>query len=358
MPITIDFKGKLVLITGGGRGIGLAIATALAKGGADVAISYTSRDASSIAADLSKSYGVTVRAYRCEVTRSTDVNSMIGDVEKDYGKKVDIGVANAGGPILGPFSKLDLTFPGMTLWKDAHEVKDDDFKSIFEINTFGAFYLARALFRSWLSLPIDVGAPSTTLDVQGMKGINLNKQILFVSSISSMLAMTPQRQAAYNASKGAMTMLSKSLALEWSHLGIYVNSVSPGYVKTEMISDPPSDEAKAWVGEWERRTPVGRQVSLILLPFLSVPFASPEEIGDFIALMLSDKQGGMGFMAGSDVIVDGDQLMHLDCEVSYDQLGLESEVDPAITEAPAVTGRRLRLSSTHPTTHPHHRLSL
>ena len=85
----------------------------------------------------------------------------------------------------------------------------DDFKSIFEINTFGAFYLARALFRSWLSLPIDVGAPSTTLDVQGMKGINLNKQILFVSSISSMLAMTPQRQAAYNASKGAMTMLSK-----------------------------------------------------------------------------------------------------------------------------------------------------
>ena len=66
-----------------------------------MAISYTSRDASSVAADLSKTYGVKVKAYECEVTRSAEVNSMVEAVETDYGKKVDIGVANAGGRILG-----------------------------------------------------------------------------------------------------------------------------------------------------------------------------------------------------------------------------------------------------------------
>jgi len=96
MPITLDYSGKLVVITGGGRGIGLAITTALAKGGADVAITYTSADASEVAAKLSKEHGVTVRAYKCEVTSSAQVDAMLAAVEKDFGKKADIGVANAG----------------------------------------------------------------------------------------------------------------------------------------------------------------------------------------------------------------------------------------------------------------------
>ncbi|XAO27014.1 hypothetical protein I312_105855 [Cryptococcus bacillisporus CA1280] len=125
-----------------------------------------------------------------------------------------------------------------------------------------------------------------------MRNVDLKKQILFVSSISAHVAMSPQRQSAYNASKGAVTMLAKSLAGEWSHIGVAVNSVSPGYVSTDMIANPPDATASNWVKEWEKRTPVGR-------------FATADEIGGFIATLLSDKMGGMGFMTGSDVVVDG-----------------------------------------------------
>ncbi|ODO05045.1 hypothetical protein I350_05658 [Cryptococcus amylolentus CBS 6273] len=244
MPFTIDFSNKLVLITGGGRGIGLAISTALAQAGADLAITYTSTDASPVADKLSKEYGVTVKAFKCEVTKGEEVDRVVEEVGKVFGKEVDIGVANAA-----------------------------DIQSIFAVNTYHPYYLSRALVRSWLHLPIP-------------------KQILFISSISALVAMNPQRQTAYNASKGAVTMMAKSLAGEWSHLGISVNSVSPGYVSTDMIASPPDATAASWVSEWEKRTPVGR-------------FASPAEIGEFIAVLLSEKMGGGGFMVGSDVVVDG-----------------------------------------------------
>lgn len=99
MPITLDFTGKLVLVTGGGRGIGLAISKALAEAGADVAISYTSKDATPVAKELSDKYGTKVRAFKCEITKSSEVDALVEEVKKEYGKDVDIGVANAGKPV-------------------------------------------------------------------------------------------------------------------------------------------------------------------------------------------------------------------------------------------------------------------
>jgi sorbose reductase len=88
----------------------------------------------------------------------------------------------------------------------------DEFGRIFEVNTYGPYYFARALVRSWLGLPVDVDPLSLTNAVPTAK--KLGKQILFISSISGLVAMKPQRQAAYNASKGALTMLSKVSGLE------------------------------------------------------------------------------------------------------------------------------------------------
>lgn len=82
----------------------------------------------------------------------------------------------------------------------------EDFKHIFDVNTFGPFYVARTLVRSWLNLPLSASIEHARVQAPAQK---LGKQILFVSSISGLVAMSPQKQSAYNASKGALTMLSK-----------------------------------------------------------------------------------------------------------------------------------------------------
>jgi len=220
-----------------------------------VAISYTSKDPTVLATELSKEYNVKVTAYRCEASSSGNVNRMVEDVEKAYGKKVDIGVANAGeyfprrrfvellmssvlryfiverctrkyrrsvpclhfesgltGPPPYPSLFLPLSPPPPFSPPPAFPLRPSaDLQQVFSVNTFGPYYLARALTRSWLSLPIDVTKPSSNepLDIPAIQGTKLDKQILFVSSVSGLAAMTPQRQTAYNASKAALTMMSK-----------------------------------------------------------------------------------------------------------------------------------------------------
>ena len=84
---------------------------------------------------MSKTYGVKVTAYRCEVTKSADVNQMLVDVERDYGKKVDIGVANAGElPFVHPSSGKRLMTVGTSLWKDA--IRSTDGKSCPSLHLF------------------------------------------------------------------------------------------------------------------------------------------------------------------------------------------------------------------------------
>ncbi|KIR58180.1 cytoplasmic protein [Cryptococcus bacillisporus CA1873] len=137
MPITLDFTGKLVLVTGGGRGIGLAISKALVE------------------------YGKKIRAFKCEITKSSEVDALVEQVRKEYNREIDICVANAG----------------ISLWKDAHENTDEDFQSIFAVNTFGSYYLSRALIRSWLGLPVSVNSASDPIDIASMRNVDLKKQI-------------------------------------------------------------------------------------------------------------------------------------------------------------------------------------
>ncbi|WVO24093.1 uncharacterized protein IAS62_005457 [Cryptococcus decagattii] len=237
MPITLDFTGKL----------------ALAEAGADVAISYTSKDATPVAKELSDKYGKKIRAFKCEVTKSSEVDELVEQVRKEYNREINICVANAG----------------ISLWKDSHENTDEDFQSISAVNTFGSYYLSRALIQSWLGLPVSVNSASDPIDIASMRNIDLKKKILF--GLSQCL------RRVWPASGLTLVLLSTRFA--------------PGYVSTDMIANPPDATASNWVKEWEKRTPVGR-------------FATADEKGGFIATLLSDKMGGMGFMTGSDVVVD------------------------------------------------------
>ncbi|KAM0752965.1 NAD(P)-binding protein [Meredithblackwellia eburnea MCA 4105] len=256
MVTTIDLKGKLVLLTGGGRGLGVDIAKAIAEAGADLAITYNATPADQLAEEIAKTYGVKCKAYKMPAEDSKAIDETVQLVTKELGE-LDVIIANAG----------------ICLHVDAVDTTDKQFEDTFKVNTFSPFYLSRAAYKTWYPTP----------DSPAKK----DKIILFVSSMSGQVYNYPQNQVAYNASKAALTMLGKSLAGEWASKGIRVNILSPGYISTDMSTG--SKGGSGWLDEWRRRTPMDR-------------FAKPKEIADMLVVMASDKTT---FMTGSDVILDG-----------------------------------------------------
>ncbi|KAI5481788.1 cytoplasmic protein [Pseudohyphozyma bogoriensis] len=259
VPSVIDLSGKLVLVTGGGRGLGVDIARGLAEAGANLALTYNATPADKLAADLSKEFGVKVGSYKMAAESSSEIDAAVALISKEMGE-IDVVIANAG----------------ICIHEDAATMTDKQFEDVFRVNTFSPYYLSRAAYKSWFPS----GAPTTK---EGKK----DKIILFVSSISAIISNTPQNQCSYNAAKAALTHLGKSLAGEWATSGVRVNILSPGYIGTEMSVG--AHGASGWLNTWMERTPMAR-------------FANPKEIADMLVVMSSDKTT---FMTGSDVVVDG-----------------------------------------------------
>lgn len=140
---------------------------------------------------MASKYGIRAAAFACDVSQSSTIAKALQDIQQRFGKSVDIAVANAG----------------VALWKAAEDNTDEDFRKVFEVNAFGPFFTARELVRSWKETDINVDTHK----------LNEKKQILFVSSISGLVAMLPQKQSAYNASKAAVTMLAK-VCTRYNHL--------------------------------------------------------------------------------------------------------------------------------------------
>jgi len=109
--------------------------------------------------------------------------------------------------------------------------------------------------------------------------------IINTASMSGIIANTPQPQAAYNVSKAGVIMLTKSLAAEWAKRGVRVNSISPGYISTEMGKGANPD----WKAEWTRLTPMGR-------------FGETCEVASAIVYLASDASS---YFTGSNLVVDG-----------------------------------------------------
>ncbi|KAK9386658.1 hypothetical protein V1515DRAFT_580891 [Lipomyces mesembrius] len=245
-----SLNGKTALVTGASAGIGYAIAQTFAHAGADIALGYNSSlTAIQTAADLAIAAGVTVEAYKCPVDDSDAVTSTFASALQKFGK-IDIVVSNAGitwtsGELIDP--------PDHKAWKQ-----------IMDVNLDGNYYVAKEAGRIFKA--------------QG------HGSLIFTSSISALIVNVPQRQAAYNASKAAVTHLAKSLAVEWASFA-RVNSVSPGYTLTELTKFADDDMRKAW----RRRIPMGRE---------SLPV---ELVGAYLYLA-SDAST---YTTGSDVIIDG-----------------------------------------------------
>jgi NAD(P)-dependent dehydrogenase (short-subunit alcohol dehydrogenase family) len=246
------FAGRVAVVTGGGRGLGLAMAEALARRGADVALLDLLDDVNATAAALAGRTGRRVVAQRVDVTDDASVVAGLDAVAA--GLAVPTVLVNAA---------------GVALDRPALDTSTADWRRLIDVNLTGTFVVCREFARR----AVAAGVGASIVNVASMSGIVVN---------------VPQQQAAYNASKAAVSMLTKSLAVEWLPLGVRVNAIAPGYFASDMTRAVAAREPEMR-DEWLRRTPAGRM-------------GEPEELGDLVAYLAGD---GSRFVVGETVVIDG-----------------------------------------------------
>jgi 3-oxoacyl-[acyl-carrier protein] reductase len=232
----VSLAGRVAVITGGSRGIGRAIAVALAQGGASVAICYREREeAARETLSLLEGVGVKALAARCDVRDEASVNAFFKRVNDELGP-TEILVNNAG-----------ISRDGLVMFMDR-----SSWDEVLETNLVGAFLCIRAaardmMLRRWGRI---INIVSASGDVGGIG------------------------QANYSASKAGLIGLSRTLAREFARHGVLVNAVSPGLIETDMLSGLSGEQRK----ELLRDVALGRTGSAeevaVLVAFLASPAAS------------------------------------------------------------------------------------
>lgn len=246
-----SLKGKVVVVTGasGPTGIGIEAARGCAEMGADVAITYASRPqgAEKNAKELNEKYGIRCKPYKCLVGDYANVEQLVKDVIKDFGK-IDVFIANAGKTADNGI--LDAT---VEQW---NEVIDTDLT--------GTFNCARAV------------------------GLHFRERktgsLILTASMSGHIANYPQEQTSYNVAKAGCIHLAKSLANEWRDFA-RVNSISPGYIDTGLSDFVPQDIQNLW----KSMIPMGRD-------------AKAKELKGAYVYLASDASS---YTTGTDIVIDG-----------------------------------------------------
>ena len=241
-------KNKIAIITGGTRVIGLAIAHALGEAGAKLVI--TSRTDKFGGLESLQRAGYDVSFLEGDVTDRTTPQKII-DYTLDRHGVIDILVNNAGVAQHG----------------EMEEFTDDLLDKIMNVNVDSVFRMCRSVL--------------TPMKSQG-GGVILN-----IGSISGIVSNIPQPQVAYNASKAAVHMMTKSLASDFADQNIRVNAIAPGYFRTEMTKL--SKETEHWYPTWDKMTPLNRM-------------AETEEIGAAALFLCSPASS---YITGEVLVIDG-----------------------------------------------------
>ncbi|MBN1856879.1 MAG: SDR family oxidoreductase [Dehalococcoidia bacterium] len=243
------FKDKTVLVTGGGRGIGRAIAVGFAREGASVAINAAHLASAEEAAQIAREFGGRVIAIEADVSDEAHVNAMIGRVVNEFGA-IDILVNNAGvSQPLVPLIEQDTA----------------DFDRTIAINLRGTYLCCKAAAREMIA-----------------------RQSGKIVNIGSITAHTgPPMRTAYAPSKAAVVNLTMALGVELARYNINVNSISPGYVLTDLVKHFVS-EGKVNEEAVLRRTPLGRM-------------STTEDIANAALFLASDDARNI---TGTDLLVD------------------------------------------------------
>ncbi|MBI5778230.1 MAG: SDR family oxidoreductase [Planctomycetes bacterium] len=246
-------KDKVAIITGAGSGIGQASAISFAREGARVTVAdYNIKGAEETAKKINTEIGKKVAmAFKVDVSKEDQVDNMVKQTVQEFGT-VDILVNNAG---INEFIPFPLVQP-------------DDVKKIMDVNFMGAFLCVKAVL------------PLMTEKMYG--------KIVNVTSVMSVIA--GKGQAAYNASKGALKMLTQAMAVDLGCYNININAVGPGMTRTtltkQLFSNP--DRVK-W---FEEKIPLGR-------------LGDPEDIAAAILFLASDEAK---YITGETIFVDGGMI--------------------------------------------------
>lgn len=247
--------GRVALVTGGSRGIGLACAEALGEAGARIAISARSRDEGEKAVQHLGRKGIEATYLPADISSESAAQEVVKRAAAELGG-LDILINNAG--IARHCDSLDL--------------KPETWNEVIDTNLTGLFWCCRAAIETMVA----TGRGS----------------IVNIGSISGYISNLPQNQVAYNASKAGVHMLTKSLAGEFAARNIRINAVAPGYIETAMtqggLDDP--EWSKIWLG----MTPMGRT-------------GKASEVAAAVLFLASD---AASYVTGSVLTIDGGYTIH------------------------------------------------
>lgn len=247
--ISFDLKGKVALVTGATHGIGMAIATALARFGARICVNDISDEKLSACKEEYRGRGIEVFALKFDVTSEEDVDRGIGIIEKEAGP-VDILVNNAG--IIKRIPILDMPV--------------SDFKQVIEIDLVAPLIVAKRVVPSMIKRG-------------GGKIINM----------CSMMSIYGRNSvSAYASAKGGLKLLTQNMCCEWAKYNINVNGIGPGYIATSQTA-PIRVDGHPFNDLVMTRTPAGR-------------WGEPEDLGG-AAVLLASEAGR--FINGQIIYVDG-----------------------------------------------------
>jgi acetoacetyl-CoA reductase/3-oxoacyl-[acyl-carrier protein] reductase len=242
--------GKTALVTGASRGIGRAIAVALAREGAQVAVNYQQNDARAREViDEITGFGSAAMAIKADVANAAEARAMVKKVVDEWGR-IDVLVNNAG----------------VTRDKSLRKLDDESWLAVLQTNLNGCFYCISA-------------AIGPMLEQGGGRIIN-------ISSMNGQIGAFGQ--ANYSASKGGMIALTKTAAVELAKANITVNTVSPGFTETDMFAEVPEKVQE----QIKQRIPMGR-------------FGKPEEIAKAVVFLVTDGD----YITGQQINVNGGAYM-------------------------------------------------
>ena len=241
------FENKTAVVTGGSRGIGLAIAKKLAEGGANIAVLYVGDESEGKAAKAElEQYGTKVEQYFCDVSDFEKSKAVCEQVIADFGK-VDFLINNAG----------------ITRDKLVLHMEESDFDAVINVNLKGTFNMIKHFYKHFMK--------------------NRGGRIVSTSSIVGLIGNAGQ--ANYSASKAGIIGLTKSVARELAGRNVTVNAVAPGYIGTDMTNVLPEKVKESM----KAQIPAKR-------------IGTPDDVANVVAFLCSDEAA---YVTGEVIRVDG-----------------------------------------------------